>query len=198
MVVFAFFPLVFAAHQLVEAVVWRSMDHPFEESVIFRYAYVVIAFLVWPVLAPLAALIAETQPARKPFWKFLLLCGLALSAYLIVKLLASSGVDVTVNGPSLDYEVVYDSEPPAFPAIAYVVITMLSFLLLDNKAIRLVGVAIFLAFIYSILKMRVVWYSVWCMSAAIFSLMLALAVREEERFSAPSDKRSSDSDPVLQ
>ena len=72
MLVFAFFPLVFACHQLIEAVVWRSMEHPFDESVIFRYAYVMIAFLVWPVLAPLAALVAETNPGRKPFWKFLL------------------------------------------------------------------------------------------------------------------------------
>ena len=183
MLVFAFFPLVFATHQLIEAVVWRSMDRPFEESVIFRYAYVIIAFLVWPVLAPLAALIAETHPPRKSFWKFLLASGVALTLYLIAKLFASSGVETFINGHSLQYEVAYDQEPPASVAVLYVLITMLSFLLVDNKIVRLLGVAILATFFYSIFNMREVWYSVWCMSAAVFSLMFAFAMRADERAS---------------
>lgn len=198
MLFFAFFPLVFACHQLIEAVVWRSMEHPFDESVIFRYAYVMIAFLVWPVLAPLAALVAETNPGRKWFWKFLLAGGVVLTLYLIGKLLNSSGVDVFVNGRSLQYEVAYDQEPPPLAAFLYVLITMLSFLLVDNRIVRLIGLAILATFFYSIFEMRAVWYSVWCMLAALFSLMFALAIRSEERTSVDKDKRADDSDIVLQ
>jgi hypothetical protein len=198
MVVFSCFPLGFSVHQLVEAGVWRSIDHPLEESGFFRYAYVIIAFLVWPVLAPWAALAAETRPNRKVFWKFLLLCGVGLTLYLIEKLLASNGIDVTIKGHSLQYLVAYDQEPPPFAAFVYVVTTILSFLLIDDRIIRLIGVTILAAFFYSVLNMRAVWYSVWCMSAAVISLMFALAIRGEEGASIRSDKPSGDSSAVLQ
>jgi hypothetical protein len=198
MLVFACFPLVFSVHQLIEAIVWRSMEHPFEASVYFRYAYVAIAFLVWPVLAPLAALFAERDPARRPFWKLLLACGVGLTLYLIAKLFASSGIETIVSGHSLQYEVAYDQEPPPLAAAAYAVITILSFLLVDNRTVKLIGVAILAAFFYSVVHMRAVWYSVWCMSAAIFSLMFALAIRSEEASSVGAGKRAGGSDAVLQ
>jgi hypothetical protein len=198
MLVFAVFPLVFSTHQLIEAVVWRSIEHPFAESVYFRYAYVAIAFLAWPVLAPLAALYAEKQPERKGFWRFLLACGVGLALYIVAKLLASSGVDAFVTGHSIQYEVAYDQEPPPLVAITYVAITMLSFLLVDNKMIKIVGVAMLAACFYSIFKMRAVWYSVWCMSAAVFSLLFALAIRGEETSSAHTGKSPDDSSAVLQ
>jgi hypothetical protein len=197
MLVFSLFPLVFSVHQLTEAIVWRSISHPFEGSLVFRYAYVMIAFLVWPLLAPIAALAAETRPSRRPFWKFLLACGGALTLYLIAKLLASSGVETFVNGHSLEYEVAYDEEPPFLAAFVYSVVTMLSFLLADNKAIRVVGVAVLIAFAHSVINLRAVWYSVWCMSAAVFSLMFAFAIRGEER-SVRGRERADGSDAVLQ
>ena len=79
MLVFALFPAVFSLHQLIEGVVWSSIEHPFHASTVFQYSYIFIAFLVWPVLAPLASAVAATDHLWKRIWWFLFACGLALA-----------------------------------------------------------------------------------------------------------------------
>ena len=54
MLLFAAFPLVFSAHQFVEAAVWLTRDDPVAGQP-YRYFYTLIAFTMWPVLTPAAA-----------------------------------------------------------------------------------------------------------------------------------------------
>jgi hypothetical protein len=58
MLVFSLFPVVFSLHQFIEGAVWLSVDGVIEES-IFRYLYIVIAILLWPVLTAFASAFAE-------------------------------------------------------------------------------------------------------------------------------------------
>jgi hypothetical protein len=68
MLVFAFFPAMFSLHQIIKGIVWFSIEQPFHASVVFRYSYIFIAFLVWPVLAPLAAAVATTDHWWRRVW----------------------------------------------------------------------------------------------------------------------------------
>ena len=186
---FAAFPLVFAAHQLVEAVVWWSVAHPFEGDQIFRYLYTGIAFLVWPVLTPFAAAYAETDPNRRRIWTRMLYVGEALALYLFIKLALADGIDLTVYQHSLAYDPGFE-RPPLLAHFLYVVLTVVPLVSFDNRALRLFGVLVFLTFIYALVNNRPAWYSLWCMSAAVFSFILAFAIREGAKSSLDEKARA--------
>ncbi|MFY9658412.1 MAG: DUF6629 family protein [Methylocystis sp.] len=185
---FAAFPLVFAAHQFVEAVVWWSVAHPFEGDHIFRYLYTGIAFLVWPVLTPFAAAYAETDPARRRVWTQMLYIGEALALYLFIKLALADGIDLTIYKHSLAYDPGFE-RPPLIAHFLYVVLTVVPLVAFDNRALRLFGAVVFLSFLYSIVQNRPAWYSLWCMSAAVFSFILAFSIKE--RAKSPWDDKVS-------
>jgi hypothetical protein len=177
---FAVFPLVFSLHQFVEGVVWWSLERPFVGDEIFRYLYTMIAFLVWPVLTPLAASIAETHARRKRVWKWMCGCGGLLALYLGFLLAGADGIEVSVVGHSLAYDPGFD-RPPLLVDLAYLALTVIPLVLFDNRALRLFGAIVFLTFVYSLLHNRAAWYSLWCMSAAMFSLIISFGIRERAR-----------------
>jgi hypothetical protein len=180
MLAFAAFPLVFAVHQLVEAVVWWSVAHPFEGDHIFRYLYTGIAFLVWPVLTPFAAAYVETDPFRRRLWTCMLYVGEALAAYLFIKLALADGIALTVYKHSLAYDPGFE-RPPLLADFLYVVLTVVPLVTFNNRALRLFGALVFLTFVYALANNRPAWYSLWCMSAAAFSFILAFAVKESAK-----------------
>ena len=82
MLLFAAFPLVFSAHQFVEAAVWLTRADPVAGQP-YRYVYTLIAFTMWPVLTPAAAAYAESDPERNRLWWTMGGVGIVLAAYLI-------------------------------------------------------------------------------------------------------------------
>ena len=179
MLVFAFFPAVFSLHQFIEGIVWFSIEHPFHASAVFRYSYIFIAFLVWPVLAPLAAAVATTDHWWRRVWAFLLACGLALVGYLSMKLAGADGIEASVVGHSISYVVKYQTRPPIQVDYAYAAITALPLLFFGNKVISVIGVGVLATFVYSFLEMREVWFSVWCMTAAVFSGLFFFSISND-------------------
>ncbi len=180
MLAFACFPLVFSVHQFTEGVVWYSVDNPFPGDEAFRYIYTIIAFLVWPILTPLAAFLAEPNEQRKRVFRAMTGVGVAVSIYLAIKLAGADGVDVRVVKHSLAYDPLFE-RPPAIADLAYLFLAVVPLGCTRNRAIRAFGVAVFLTFVYSILQAKAAWYSVWCLSAAVFSLCIAFGIRDPRR-----------------
>lgn len=174
MIVFAAFPLVFSLHQLTEAAVWFTL-HDWTAGQPVRILYTLIAFTVWPVLTPFAAAHAETDPERRKVW--LLMCGIgvALAAYLIAKLAFSGGIDLSVYRHALAYDPLFD-RPPIIAHILYVGLTVVPLLCSSRRAVQAFGVAVFATFVLALAANRPAWYSVWCMAAALFSLILAFGI----------------------
>jgi hypothetical protein len=177
---FAAFPLVFSLHQFTEGAVWSSIAHPVAGDEFFRYLYTIIAFLVWPVLTPHAAAVAETDPARRRIWNGMVHCGMLLAFYLAFKLAGAQGIDVSVVRHSLAYDPLFE-RPPLIVDLVYVLLTVVPLVCFANRAINLFGVAVFATFIYSLIENRAAWYSVWCLAAALFSFILAFAIQRETR-----------------
>jgi hypothetical protein len=180
MLVFALFPAVFSLHQFIEGIVWFSIEHPFHASAVFRYSYIFIAFLVWPVLAPLASAVATTDHWWRRVWTFLFACGLALEGYLSMKLAGADGIEASVVGRSISYVVKYPTRSPIQADYAYAAITALPLLFFGNKVVSVIGVGVLATFVYSFLEMREVWFSVWCMAAAVFSGLFFFSIRNED------------------
>ncbi|QGM46316.1 DUF6629 family protein [Methylocystis heyeri] len=174
---FAVFPLVFSAHQFVEGVVWWSLERPFAGEEFYRYFYTIIAFLVWPVLTPFAATMAEADPRRRKIWAAMTGCGVLLALYLAVRLADADGIDVSVVKHSLAYDPQFE-RPPLIVDILYLGLTVVPLIGADNRALKLFGATVLGAFIYALIQNRAAWYSLWCMSAAIFSLIVSFAIKD--------------------
>jgi hypothetical protein len=177
MLLFAAFPLVFSGHQFVEAAVWLTRDDPVAGQP-FRYLYTLIAFTVWPVLTPLAAAYAESDPERKRVWRTTGGAGLVLAAYLIAKLAGADGIDLSVYRHSLAYDPLFE-RPPLIADFLYLVLTVTPLVFSERRAINVFGVAVLSTFFLALAANRPAWYSVWCLAAAVFSLVIALAIEEE-------------------
>ena len=177
MLVFAAFPLVFCVHQLTEGAVWLTL-RDWREGQFYRFLYTLIAFTVWPVLTPFAAAHAETDPDRRKIWRAMGGVGVLLAIYLIAKLALSDGIDLTVYNHSLAYDPLFE-RPPIIAHILYVALTVIPLVCSERRAVATFGVAAFVTFGLALAANRPAWYSVWCMAAAMFSLIIAFAIEKE-------------------
>jgi hypothetical protein len=176
MLVYSMFPLIFSLHQFIEGAVWLSVDGVIDEK-IFRYLFIIIAFLLWPILTPLASAVAEKSPHWRTASFVLSALGLMLGGYLAFKLARASGVEVKDIGHSLSYVIGYDTKPPIFIKYAYAALTIIPLVTLRNRVINVMGVLVGLCFACSYFVMRDVWFSVWCLEAAIFSVLVFFSIR---------------------
>jgi hypothetical protein len=177
MLLFAAFPLVFSAHQFVEAAVWLTRNDPVAGQP-YRYVYTLIAFTMWPVLTPAAAAYAESDPERNRLWWTMGCVGIVLAAYLIAKLAGADGIDLSVYRHSLAYDPLFE-RPPLVTDFLYLVLTVSPLIFSQRRAINVFGVAVLATFFMALAANRPAWYSVWCLAAAVFSLIIALAIEEE-------------------
>ncbi|CCJ05910.1 DUF6629 family protein [Methylocystis sp. SC2] len=177
MLLFAAFPLVFSAHQFVEAAVWLTRADPIAGQP-YRYLYTLIAFTVWPVLTPIAAAYAESDPERRRLWRTMGGIGFVLAAYLTAQLAGADGIDLSVYRHSLAYDPLFE-RPPLVTDLLYLVLTVSPLVFSERRAINIFGAAVFLTFVAALAANRPAWYSVWCLAAAVFSLVIALGIEEE-------------------
>src|SRR5262249_54969272 len=88
---FAFFPVLFAAQQVVEGLLWLDLAGP-EPSAwrpVLVHAFQGYAEVFWPTFAPLAALLIEPDRTRRRLILVCLAVGVCLSAYLLVAMIGT-------------------------------------------------------------------------------------------------------------
>jgi hypothetical protein len=179
MLLFSLFPVIFSLHQFVEGFVWHSVRDATGDT-LFRHVYIGIAILLWPLLTPLAAAVAETDPLRKRLHSAFCVSGFVLAGYLTIKLANADGIDVQPIRHSLNYFIHFDAEPPMAVAATYAAVTVIPLLIFRDRIINLFGALVGAAFFYSIVETRQAWFSVWCFTAAVFSVVLFFAIRLQE------------------
>ncbi|MBY6240819.1 DUF6629 family protein [Methylosinus sp. Sm6] len=179
MLAFAAFPFVFSVHQLTEGAVWLTIGD-WQAGQPFRFLYTLIAFALWPVLTPYAASCAETDPERRRLWLAMTGVGAVVATYLTARLVACDGVDLSVVRHSLAYDPLFD-RPPLLVHFLYVTLTVVPLVASRRRGVALFGWAVLATFVLALIENRPAWYSVWCMAAALFSLVLASAIGERRR-----------------
>lgn len=177
MLLFAAFPLVFSIHQFTEAGVWLTLNDP-EDGQFFRYVYTLIAFAVWPVFTPFAAAYAETDAERKRVFLWMGAVGVVLAIYLIAKLAGADGIDISIVKHSLAYDPLFE-RPPLIAHFLYVLLTVAPLVMSDRRAINIFGAMVLLTFVFALAANRPAWYSLWCLTAAVFSFVIALGIERE-------------------
>lgn len=188
MLFFAAFPLVFSVHQFTEAAVWWTVGDA-QAGQPYRYLYTLIAFALWPVLTPYAAAHAETDPERKRLWRMLGAAGVILAVYLIRKLAGAQGIDLKIVRHAIAYDPLFE-RPPLLAHLLYVLLTVAPLVCSRRRGVALFGWVVFATFVLALVENRPAWYSVWCLAAAVFSLMLAFAIEEQRSPVAELETRS--------
>ena len=176
---FAAIPLIFAAQQAAEGVVWLTMPPSAHESLrhIATLSFLGFAVVVWPVWAPLALLRAERERSHQRFLKVVLAIGVAVSLASALLLVHESPI-AKIAGHSIKYE----SIPIGTPAVGllltfvYLVPTIGPFFASTMRLSRTIGLTLVLSLAVTLLVERTALTSVWCFFAAILSCQTLMAV----------------------
>ncbi len=172
-------PLLFGAHQFIEAFVWWGLEGKVPASLgdTAMWVYLSIAFLL-PLWVPLAVRGVEPSPGRRPIITVLVGVGLMVSLVLLGTIVWGP-VDAAIVGHHIAYSV--DIPGGGAIGVLYVVATCGALLLSSDRWIRYFGMSNVLAVV------ALVWLTVggltslWCVWAAVTSVAIDLFLRDEER-----------------
>ncbi len=164
----ALVPLLFAVQQFVEGLQWLA-EKPSDLSQNLGYAYLAFAYLLWPVYIPIAVLLLEKNKTRKNLLKLFLAIGIAVSLYLLYILLTQP-ISVTVA----ENHIAYLTEAPGnfVSLIPYLLALCGSLFISSDKFLRLFGLFVLAAFVYSYFNITQGFGSVWCFFAAVTSILV--------------------------
>jgi hypothetical protein len=177
---FAAVPLLFAAQQGAEGVVWLTMANP-EASSPHRtavMAYLGVALVLWPTYLPVCLWRVEREPARRRLLAMMAAVGLAVALAAWISLARWPPV-ASIAGHSIHYEWTGGRTPVVYLLllVAYVIPTMLPFFASTVQLTRQIGFTLLASLLVTALVEREGLTSVWCFFAAILSAQILLAIR---------------------
>lgn len=180
---FAALPLLFALHQLTEAVVWAGLDGKVADEVTqaAAMAYVLFAFPVLPTLVPLAVLLLEPKGARARVSPFVAL-GLVVSAALLYFVL-SGPFEVEEHDHAIVYGI--DLQYGMFWAVLYIVATVGPALMSGYPSIVAFGALNLVGLTLVAVVYREAFASLWCVLAALMSVLVLLHMYRRRRLPDP-------------
>ena len=167
----AIVPLLFAAQQSVEGIIWLQLsnsstgNHVPELSVL----YLIFAEVLWPAYAPFAVLMIETNPTRRQILSALSVIGVLLSIYLLSWLVTVTPI-ATIQNHSIVYG--YYVNPLSWQQLVYLLCVCGPLLISSHGMIRLFGIVVLIGFAVSVYTYLTAFISVWCFFAAADSTLL--------------------------
>lgn len=185
-------PLLLALHQLTEGVVWLGLDGdaPAELLGAATHAYLALAQVVLPVIVPLGILLTEPDRRRRAWMGALLLGGVVVAARFAWILTANP-----VAAHALDHVIVYDTDRQFgyVTAAAYVLATCAPALIASSRLLRWFGVANLAGLLLASGVRYSAVTSIWCVYAALVSVLVLVHFRDPARRAAESPPSRSQS-----
>jgi len=164
-------PLVFAAQQGLEGLLWLRMDGGAPSGGGLPLAYLIFARAVWPVFAPMAALLAEPIAARRRLIAPWTLLGVGVATYLLSGLLGHPHSAALAEG-----HIAYDFENAQAPSylisLAYLAAISLPLLLSTQASVKVLGAVVLTGSVVAYAFYLQTFQSVWCYFAAAASVVL--------------------------
>jgi len=179
---FALIPLLFAAQQATEGLIW--MSYTWEAPTLRAWAtqlYSVLSHLLWPAFVPWTVRALEPVPWRRRVLVLLGFGGLVSALFLLASMVATP-IEVAPIGGHLEYRSPHFFLPLSLTL--YLASTTLGLGMSSPPAIRWFGV---LALVSAGLAYAVYarWFIlVWCFFAAVLSVMVYIALASR-RAAAP-------------
>jgi len=169
-------PLVLGVHQLIEAFVWWGVDGQVPHSVgrVALWMYLLIAFVVLPILVPVAVLVLEPTARRRRHMAPFVVLGVAISAVLLTGLLGAP-IDVTARPHHLVYTVQIGHG--GLVVVLYVVAVCGALLFSGYRHIAIFGLANLVAVAVLAWLTLDGFTSLWCGYAAVSAGAIAWHMR---------------------
>lgn len=166
---FAFIPLIFAAHQAIEGWLWLVVGRPGQRALAqaLTLAYILIACCVWPVVSPLSLYLLENHSIRRRVYLWLVGFGSATSVFLLAFILTGP-----YGSAAIDCSLQYYSHIPRAPWLGYcyALVVLSPFFLSSIRPIRILGILNLIFYAVAYLRYTASLASVWCFFAAVLSL----------------------------
>ena len=178
-------PLAFAAHELAEGFVWLGLRgaSPRAGANVALYAYLAYAWALLPAIVPIAILLVEPQRRRRPIMAPFSVLGTAVGVYLLW-VVVDHPITAHVAGHSIDYRGVGNSGN--LVTVLYIVATCGSFLLSSSRPIVWFGIANLAAVATLVVVQSEGLTSLWCLWAAIISVLIYVHFMQRRRADAES------------
>ncbi|MDZ4747570.1 MAG: DUF6629 family protein [Bacteroidota bacterium] len=174
---FASIPLLFGIQQIIEGVIWLTFRNPAPElNGVMTFIYALFSHTLYQIFVPYSILLLETIPWRRIFLFIFLITGIAVSLYLLYFLIKFPVTSIVINN-----HVRYLS--PHFYIYlvtgAYVVSASISALFSSHKLVNIFGALLLLSFSGVYLFQKLALISVWCIFAALMSVVIYVYFRNK-------------------
>jgi hypothetical protein len=184
----ALIPVVLGVHQMIEAVAWWGLqgkvDAATGESAITLY--LVLAFVLVPLLVPVAIIGVEPDVTRRRWMVPSLVAG-CVAASVLALALAEGPVRAAIGGRYIAYSV--QVEQGGLVVLLYVVATCVPLLLSSHRRMVIFGAANIVVVAGLSWLQATALISLWCAWAAIGSIVIAAYVRSAAGGLAGDDRR---------
>ena len=168
-------PLLFAFQQLSEGVIWLTFAHeaPRLNAAMTQF-YSFFSHALWPAYIPFAILLLEPPGPRRSVLGAFFAAGFLVGAYLLIMMFAFPIVS-RPTGQHIEYVA-----PHFFAATVmtlYLLSTTVSPMFSTHRLLKLFGVLSLLSFGAAYFFYATWFISVWCLFAAILSVIIVLHLR---------------------
>jgi hypothetical protein len=196
---FASIPLIFAAQQFTEGLLWLSLKNADMASwqPLLTYIYLVFAMAVWPLWVPLTIRLMEKDARRKKTMNVLVTIG-AVVAIIVVLVLSLYPVyvmtPICLSCPfsataSLNQHLHYRFTFPPVPkgligtfTVLYIMATIITPFISSIKKMKWLGFVFLASYLFAVILYNGFVISVWCFFAALLSfvvLWIILGLRKQ-------------------
>ncbi|GAC1352396.1 MAG: hypothetical protein NVS3B20_11300 [Polyangiales bacterium] len=188
---FAAIPLIFAAHQAVEGMLWIVLSHSpyWKSSHALVYAFLFFALALWPFYIPFSLWFMEPSGRRRTVLAGLSIAGFLIGAYLLACTVMRP-VYSCVAAQHIYYYFQIDAPVRQAVIAAYVVVILCPWALSSVRGTLPFGLLAIASFVVAGYLFRTGFASVWCFFAAILSLFVAAIVSRKPRFGTMISPRS--------
>lgn len=170
-------PIIFATHQLIEAFAWWGLEGRVSpglgEAAVL--AFLVIAFGLVPVIVPYALMSSEPDPRRRSRMLPFVVLGAGVSVVLLF------GLIVYPHGAEIGGRyIAYETTTPGggVTAALYGLAVCVPLLLSSHRRLFVFGVANVAALVALSIMLSAGLISLWCIWAAVWSIVIARHLRE--------------------
>lgn len=167
----AIVPLLFAAQQTVEGLLWLQLSGESDSGTVaaLSFTYLIFANVLWPTYTAITVLLIEPDRRRRRVLGAIAVIGSALSILLFLGLL-SDPVTAVIRGHSIDYA--GDANPLSWQQIPYLICICVPPLLSSHRIIQVFGAVVLVGFLVSAYAYFATFVSVWCFFAAADSTLI--------------------------
>ncbi len=195
MKIFALTPILFALQQFVEGIVWIALSNPEGEFASMWlskavYAFLVFAWVVWPVFIPFFMIKLEQDPQRKKVLKGLLVNGIII-AVILIYVLANYNMTAQVSDYHIRYDRDFQSDWVWVFAIFYLVSTVFPNFISSVNKMWYLGVINLASYVFAKIFFAGYVISVWCFFGAVSSLVVLAIILEAQKKTAENFRNVS-------